>query len=85
MLSERRHSNSPDGEPGRKESVVGFYTDKKTGTCSDKEAKENSDCYGLRGEKEMDKRRVSLVLVFVMIISVIRPYVWYGEMRHKKR
>ena len=24
----------------------------------------------------MDKRRVSLVLVFVMIISVIRPYVW---------
>ena len=27
----------------------------------------------------MDKRRVSLVLIFVMIISVLRPYVWYGE------
>ena len=27
----------------------------------------------------MDKRRVSRVLVFVMINSVLRPYVWYGE------
>lgn len=33
----------------------------------------------------MDKRRVSLVLVFVMIISVIRPYVWYGENVSQKR
>lgn len=33
----------------------------------------------------MDKRRVSLVLVFVMIISVIRPYVWYGENASQKK
>ena len=33
----------------------------------------------------MDKRRVSLVLIFVMIISVLRPYVWYGENASEKK
>lgn len=33
----------------------------------------------------MNKRRVSLILVFVMIISVLRPYVWYGENASQKK